>query len=192
MPELCASTCSFIQARYNQTAKSQNHATKAPNLPAHRNLCQTRRRQSSMSVNVLQVASGLSGLIGAYALNAGGHWFSAGAHVPLMVAFFASLPVHPPIAVIFLFLNYGCWIGTSPNALPWRLQLGAASFIGLHAAENGTWVLTGVAAFYGVAACTNAFVGRGTSNADVQDKTMLNNNNPFWKWSGIFTNEKDE
>lgn len=141
-----------------------------------------------MSVNVLQVASGISGLIGAYALNDKAHWFSLGAHVLLTVAFFATLPVHPPIAVIFLFLNYGCWVGTSQEAPPWRLQLGAAAYMGLHAAENDTWVLVGFAAFYGVVTCADALVDRGTSNP--KDPNVLNNNNPFWQRSGIFTTEK--
>lgn len=104
-----------------------------------------------MSLNVLQVASGLSGLVGAYCFSKSDkHLVFAWVHVGLTGVYFWSLPVHPPIAVIFLFLNFGCWI--CPCHLPLQVLVGSSAFIGLHAAHTSDWTLLASVALYSVIA----------------------------------------
>jgi hypothetical protein len=104
-----------------------------------------------MSLNVLQVASGLSGFVGAYSFSkTDKHSAFAWVHVALTAGYFVSLPVLPAISVIFLFLNFGCWI--CPD-LPLQMLLGSSAFIGLHAAHEGDWALLAVVALYSVVAC---------------------------------------
>ena len=104
-----------------------------------------------MSLNVLQVASGLSGLVGAYCFSKSvKHLVFAWVHVGLTGVYFLSLPVHPPIAVIFLFLNFGCWI--CPCHLPLQMLVGSSAFIGLHAAHTSDWALLAAVALYSVIA----------------------------------------
>ena len=91
-----------------------------------------------MSLNVLQVASGLSGLVGAYCFSKSDkHLVFAWVHV--------GLP-----GVYFLFLNFGCWI--CPCHLPLQMLVGSSAFIGLHAAHTSDWALLAAVALYSVIA----------------------------------------